>query len=119
MTLAIRLTSAPCINHPLYYLTNSFTPDAKAVVFASNRTGKYDLFRVEIDTGAIRRLTDVPGLAPFSGNVVGNDVYFTTSDGKAWRLDLTTDEARVVANCAGAGLGEVTSMRPAHTVARW
>ena len=104
----IRLTGAPCINHPLYYLTNSFTPDAKAVVFASNRTGKYDLFRVEIDTGAIRRLTDVAGLAPFSGNVVGNDVYFTTSDGKAWRLDLTTDEARVVASCAGAGLGEVT-----------
>lgn len=104
----IRLTGAPCINHPLYYLTNSFTPDSRAIVFASNRTGKYDLFRVEIETGLIRRLTDVAGLAPFSGNVVGNDVYFTTDDGKAWRLDLATGEARVVAECAGCGLGEIT-----------
>src|SRR5258706_14583433 len=75
----IRLTNAACINHPLYYLTNSFTPDSKAIVFTSNRTGKYDLYRAEIETGAIRRLTDVAGLAPFSGNVVGNDVYFTTT----------------------------------------
>jgi WD40 repeat protein len=104
----IRLTAAPCINHPLYYLTNSFTPDSKAIVFASNRTGQFDLYRADIETGAIRRLTNVADLAPFSGNVVGNDVYFTTADGTAWRLDLATEESRIVARCDGANLGEVT-----------
>ena len=104
----IRLTEWPWINHPLYYLTNSFTPDSQGVVFASNRTGQYQLYLADIATGAIRRLTDVAGLAPFSGNVVGNDVYFTTADGKVWRLNLTTNESRVVAERAGCGLGEVT-----------
>lgn len=104
----IRLTNAACINHPLYYLTNSFTPDSRAIVFASNRTGKYDLFLADIATGAIRRLTDVPGLAPFSGNVVGNDVYFTTADGSVRRLDLSSGRERVIAGCTGCGLGEVT-----------
>jgi oligogalacturonide lyase len=104
----IRLTSAACINHPLYYLTNSFTPDSKAVVFASNRTGKYDLFLADIETGVIRQLTDVASLAPFSGNVVGSDVYFSTDTGDAWRLDLTTGESRIVASQPGCGLGEMT-----------
>jgi oligogalacturonide lyase len=103
----IRLTSAPCISHPLYYLTNSFTPDGR-IVFASNRTGKYDLFTAELASGRIHRLTDIPGLAPFSGNVVDNDVYFTTSDGKALRLDLATGHSRIVAERPGCGLGEVT-----------
>ncbi len=104
----IRLTQQPCINHPLYYLTNSFTPDSRAVVFASNRGEKYDLFRADIGSGVIHRLTDAVGLSPFSGNVVGNDVYYTTSDGKAWRLDLATSQSRVVAERTGCGLGEVT-----------
>ncbi len=104
----VRLTSQRCINHPLYYLTNSFTPDSRAVVFASDRCGKYDLFRADIATGLIHRLTDAAGLSPFSGNVVGNDLYYTTTDGRVWRLDLATSRSRVVAERAGCGLGEVT-----------
>ena len=104
----LQLTNAACINHPLYYLVNSFTPDAKQLVFASNRAGKYDLYRVEIESGAIRRLTDVQGLAPFSGNVVGHAVYFTTSEGKAFRYDLHRNECRLLAERPGCGLGEVT-----------
>ena len=107
----IRLTHARCVNHPLYYLVNSFTPDSRELVFASNRTGKYDLFRCDLATGAIRRLTDLKGLAPFSGNVVGNDVYFTTADGKAWRLNLESGDCRVVAERAGCGLGALKPPR--------
>ena len=35
----LQLTDTPCINHPLYYLANSFSPDASRLVFASNRSG--------------------------------------------------------------------------------
>lgn len=104
----IQLTQQPCINHPLYYLVNSFTPDSRGLVFASNRAGRYDLYLADVADGALRRLTDLPGVAPFSGNVVGSDVYFTTSAGQVHRLDLFEGSDRVVAERAGCGLGEVT-----------
>src|SRR6185436_3946129 len=62
-----RLTGFPCVNHPLYYLTNSFTRDGKWMVFASDRAGSMDLYRVSLATGLIQRLTDLAGLQPFSG----------------------------------------------------
>jgi oligogalacturonide lyase len=103
----IRLTSAPCINHPLYYLTNSFTADGRSIVFASDRVGKMDLYRVALDDGTIYRLTDVDGLQPFSGNVVGDDVYFSTT-GQIHRLDVQSQVDRVLVDRPGCDFGEIT-----------
>lgn len=103
----IRLTGADCVNHPLYYLTNSFTPDSRSLVFASDRAGKVDLYLVSLDDGVIRRLTDLDGVRPFSGNLVKEDVYFSTGD-RILRLNLDDGEAFVVAELPGAEFGEVT-----------
>ena len=102
-----RLTNASCINHPLYYLTNSFTRDSRALVFASDRAGKMDLYRVSLVDGAIRRLTDLEGLQPFSGNLVDDDAYFSTN-GQLHRLNLEEGEDRIIAERRGCGIGEVT-----------
>jgi hypothetical protein len=102
-----RLTSAPCTNHPLYYLANSFTPDSRSLVFVSDRTGKMDLYRVGLEDGEIRRLTDLEGVQPFSGNVVDQDVYFTVG-GQLHRLSLVDGSDRILAERTGCGLGEVT-----------
>ena len=102
-----RLTNASCISHPLYYLTNSFTRDSRALVFASDRAGKMDLYRVSLVDGAIRRLTDLEGLQPFSGNLVDDEVYFST-DGRLHRLSLEDGEDRIIAERRGCGFGEVT-----------
>jgi oligogalacturonide lyase len=104
----IQLTNAPCINHPLYYLANSFSPDASELVFASNRNGRYDLFTVEIESGTIRQLTDIDGIYPFSGNVVGENVFFTTDQGDVYRVPLSGNSATVLASRPECGLGEVT-----------
>ena len=93
------------MNHPLYYLTNSFTRDSRALVFASDRAGKMDLYRVSLVDGAIRRLTDLEGLQPFSGNLVDDDVYFST-DGQLHRLNLEDGEDRVIAERRGCGFGD-------------
>ncbi len=102
-----RLTSADCINHPLYYLTNSFSSDGRWLVFASDRAGKMDLYKVSLENGGIQRLTDLEGLQPFSGNVVDDRVYFVT-DGQVHELELASGNSRVVAERPGCGLGEVT-----------
>ena len=36
----VQVTDHASINHNLYFLTSSFTPDQKAVVFASYRSGE-------------------------------------------------------------------------------
>lgn len=102
-----RLTNAPCINHPLYYLTNSFTRDSRSLIFASDRAGKMDLYRVGLVDGTIQRLTDVDGLQPFSGNVIDDEVYFAT-DGQIHRLNLEDGSDRIIADHPGAGFGEVS-----------
>jgi hypothetical protein len=103
----IRLTSAPGINHPLYYLTNSFTADERSIVFASDRAGKMDLYRVGLDDGGIHRLTDVDGLQPFSGNVVGDLVYFCTT-GQIHRVGVHDPTDRVLVDRPGCEFGEIT-----------
>ena len=102
-----RLTNASCISHPLYYLANSFTCDGRSLVFASDRAGKMELYRVSLVDGAIRRLTDLDGLQPFSGNLVDDEVYFTT-DGQLHCLTLEDSEDRIIAERRGCGFGEVT-----------
>jgi hypothetical protein len=102
-----RLTGFRCINHPLYYLTNSFTRDGKWMVFASDRAGRMDLYRVSLGTGLIQRLTNLAGLQPFSGNVVDDEVYFSTA-GRMHRLNLEDGTETVLADCPGANFGEVT-----------
>jgi hypothetical protein len=104
----IQLTSSDCQNHPLYYLANTFTSDSKSVVFASNRSGKVDLHKVSLEDGGIERLTDVEGVLPFSGNLIGEEVFYTTSTGELRVHPLGTREDRVIATRPGALLGEVT-----------
>lgn len=103
----LQLTGAECRNHPLYYLTNSFTEDSRSLVFASDRTGKVDLYRVSLADGVITRLTDLPGVQPFSGNLVGGTIYFSTA-GELHALDLEGGADRVIAARPGCGFGEVT-----------
>lgn len=102
-----RLTSAACINHPLYYLTNSFSADGRWLVFASNRAGKTDLYRISLADGSIHRLTDLDHVQPYSGNVVDDVVYFTTA-GQVHRLDLRDGADQVLVDRPGCGFGEVT-----------
>src|SRR5262249_14888471 len=106
-TRVTRLTSAPCTNHPLYYLTNSFTFDGRWLIFASDRAGKMDLYRVSLDDGEITRLTDLAGMQPFSGNVVDDDVYFCT-DGQVHRLSMHDATDRVIVDRPGCGFGEIS-----------
>ena len=45
-----QLTDHPSINHNLYFLTSSFTPDQQQVVFTSYRSGKPNFYKLILVT---------------------------------------------------------------------
>jgi hypothetical protein len=53
-----RLTDGRSNSYALYYFTTSVTPDGRYLVFHSERDGTVQLYRLDLRTGEIGRLTD-------------------------------------------------------------
>jgi len=103
-----QITSHPSINHNLYFLTSSFLPDERSLVFASFRTGSANFYRAGFPSGDIVQLTDGEGINSFSGLVSedGSCLYYTRGGAiVACRLDTLAEE--VIADFPGGKLGEV------------
>ena len=103
-----QMTSHPSINHNLYFLTSSFLPDERALVFASFRSGRPNFYRMGFPAGEIVQLTDSEGINSFSGVLSedGRQLWFTRGSSiVVCRLDDLSE--RVVADFPGGKLGEV------------
>ncbi len=102
-----QLTDHPSINHPTYFLQSSFTPDGKALVFTSYRTGAAQLFETSFPDGEIRQLTEGPAIHPFSPAIHrdGRRIFFVRGGG-VWEIDRETLTERCIVEFAGAQLGE-------------
>src|SRR5262245_12104851 len=82
-----QLTQHSSINHNLYFLNRSFTPDGGTVVFTSYRDGNANLFELAFPDGHIRQLTEGPNLHPFSACLSrSGEVIFFTRSGSIWKL---------------------------------
>ena len=102
-----QLTNDTSINHNLYFLTSSFTPDQAHLIFTSYRSGKPNFFKMEFPKGDIVQLTDADDIHGYSGVISkdGTELFYTQADAiKAIHLD--TFEERVLAEFPGGGLGE-------------
>jgi hypothetical protein len=102
-----QITSHRSINHPTYFLNSSFTPDGRAVLFTSYRTGSAQLFEAAFPDGPIRQLTDGAPVHPFSAVIHpdGERVFFVRG-GEIWVLERTGLEERRLGDFPGAQLGE-------------
>lgn len=76
-----------------HFNTQSFTPDDRYLIFSSERTGSWQLFRVELNSGEILQLTNLRSLSSSSFTVHpnGEEVYFGF-DGKLGRVNIYTGE---------------------------
>lgn len=103
-----QITDHASINHGLYFLTDSFLPDERAMVFASFRTGSPNFFRAEFPAGPITQLTDSPGINSFSAVISedGSALYYTRGSSIVC-LQLGGLTERVIAEFPGGKLGEV------------
>src|SRR5580658_1721880 len=103
-----QLTDHPSINHPTYFLQSSFTPDGRALIFTSYRTGSAQLFEIcPYPDGEIRQLTDGPAIHPFSPAIHpdGGRIYFVRGGGIR-EIDRRVLEERCIVDFPGAQLGE-------------
>lgn len=103
-----QLTAHPSINHPTYFLQSSFTPDGRALIFTSYRTGKAQLFEIApYPDGQIRQLTGGPPIHPFSPAIHpdGAHILFVRG-GEIWAIHRATLEERRIVEFPAAQLGE-------------
>ena len=102
-----QLTDDTSINHNLYFLTSSFTPDQAHLIFTSYRSGKPNFFKLEFPNGDIVQLTDADDIHGYSGVISkdGSELFYTQAD-TIKAIHLETFEERVLAEFPDGSLGE-------------
>lgn len=100
-----QMTSAPCINHNLYFTHPDWTASQKDMIFVSDRKEQFDLYALDDESGEIRRLTDVPDLNPYSAIPSRKEdrLYFTAGNG-VWTVDVATGGVDQLTQVDGQGL---------------
>ncbi len=74
----IQLTSSPSHDHHFYFTTTSFHPDGEHLFFSSARTGKFNIFSMDLKSGQMRQITEcekLSSLAPCLDSR-GREVYY-------------------------------------------
>lgn len=120
----IQLTSHNSINHHLYPLTCSNTPDMHWLIFTSNRSGDFQYYKAGFPKGDIVQLTDCDGgVHGYSGHLTpdGSELIYTTK-GEVGAVELESLHERSLAHWEGASLGEVSLSRSGRwlvTAMKW
>ena len=91
----IQMTSSEHGTWATHFNTTTVTPDDRYLVFSSDRTGNWQLYRASLENGEILQLTDVNSLAnsSFTMHPNGTEALFGF-DGKLGRVNIITGEIR-------------------------
>jgi WD40 repeat protein len=105
----VQLTTCPSIHHHLYFLTSSFTPDERAVIVASYRSGAVNFYKIGFPGGEMLQLTDEPGIHGYSGVISpdGTELFYTAG-GYVRAVHLETLATHTLAEYPGGQLGELS-----------
>ena len=102
-----QMTADSSINHNLYFLTSSFTPDQRSLIFTSYRSGRANFYQVGFPDGKIRQLTNEEDVHGYSGIISGEGtMLFYTAGDSVKSIVIETLEESVLARFDGGGLGE-------------
>ena len=97
-----QMTDGDAVNHSCYQEVEAFTEDEAYVVFSSNRTGSFQLFRACVQTGELAQLSDEPDYRNLSFGMArnGREAIFVAG----WRMlavNVATGETRLLADLQG------------------
>jgi len=106
----IQVTSGDADNRVTYAALCPFTADERFLLFSSNRTGRWEIYRAEIESGEIVRLTDRDGIRFESFNVAppGRELFYGAGP-RVWAVDIETGEERPAADASSIMEGPVAS----------
>ena len=104
-TRVMQITDHPSINHPVYFLESSFTPDGSKILFTSYRTGAAQLFIAGFPDGETEQLTFGDPVHAYSAAIRGERVFFVRGN-EIWLIRLDTRAEQRIAVFDGQ-LGEV------------
>jgi oligogalacturonide lyase len=92
-----RLTDLEHHCHHPYFYHDPFTSDGRQLVYASDRTGRRNLFLLDLETGQSVQLTDCRKLADFHVHLApGGKRLFYVEDQQLRELDLTSLRERTI-----------------------
>ncbi len=102
-----QLTNDETINHNLYFLTPSFTPDQNYLIFTSYRSGKANFYKLGFPNGDILQLTDGDEVHGYSGVISkdGTKLFYTEGDAIK-EVHFDTFAERILADYPDGSLGE-------------
>ncbi len=97
-----RMTQGNGENLGCYMTVEAITRDERYAVFSSNRTGSFQLYRVELESGELAQLSDVPqynghslGMAPN-----GREAYYVAGS-RIYATDVAAGDTRLVVDFEG------------------
>lgn len=88
-----QITNQPALHHHPFFMIPAYDDAMRWLIFASERTGRPQLFAEVRETGELLQLTDRPDLDDWSIHPShdGRYVYFTAGAG-GWRVEIKTQE---------------------------
>jgi len=106
----VQLTAGEGENWGAYASLTPFSADERYYVFNSNRTGRWEIYRVEIASGEITQLSDREDVRRETLNVAppGREVFYTAGN-RIWAVDIATGEERCAVDATTIAEGQVHS----------
>lgn len=106
----VQLTNNPADDSHLYFTSNGFLPGQNSLVFASKRSGAWNLYLMDLASFEFTQLTDSRRISAQGAVVSEREVFYV--DGREVRAtDFKTLESRKVVDLpAGYGVGSALSI---------
>ncbi len=96
-----QVTSGPAMSHSCYFHAQPFTEDDRYLVYSSQRSGKFQLYSVDLRSEQHRQITDCDNLAnmSFSVHTDGRSVIYLDGS-KLMQTDVASARSRLILDLA-------------------
>ena len=97
-----QMTYGDAVNCSCYQEVEAFTADEQYVIFSSNRTGNFQLYRAHLESGELGQLSEVEDYRPISFGMArnGREALYTAG-WRVYAVDVATGQDRVVIDFEG------------------
>lgn len=116
-----RLTAPEQVNHHPYFYYKMITNDNRYLIYASEREGARQLYRMDLNDGSALQLTEGSDIHDFSCSLTSDDNYLIyCRDQRIMRLDMTTLEEEVLyTSPAGGNRMRILVSAPTTSISSW